>query len=93
MARQYAVAALLVALAVAHSPWWLAPLALGFAARVGRSLWRQREGRGLAWALNPVQFACVGLVLLTIDLATFVGWARAALTRPAGLSAEPKAAP
>src|SRR5205085_87010 len=38
VARQYAVAALLVALAVAHSPWWLAPLALGFAARVGRSL-------------------------------------------------------
>lgn len=83
IARQYAVALLLVLLAIWHSPWWLLLLGLGLVARVGRSIWKRREGRGLWWALNPVQFIGVALILLTIDLATFIGWAQAAWQRPA----------
>ena len=87
VARQYAVALAFVALAFAHSPWWLAAPAAGLAARAARSVWRRREGRGLAWALNPVRLAGVCLVLLAVDLATFVGWAQALLrgapSRPA----------
>ena len=71
-----------------HSAWWLVLPALGLAARAAKSVWRHREGRGLGWAFNPLQLACVVLVLLTIDLATFVGWARALLTRPARAAAE-----
>jgi glycosyltransferase involved in cell wall biosynthesis len=89
VARQYALALPFVALAVLHSAWWLVVPALGLAARAAKSVWRQREGRGLGWALNPAQFACVLLLILTIDLATFVGWARALLTRPARAAAEP----
>jgi glycosyltransferase involved in cell wall biosynthesis len=76
-ALKYAVALLFIVLAIFHSPWWLLAVAAGFAARIGRSIWRRREGRGVLWALNPVQFACVGVILLTIDMATFVGWAQA----------------
>jgi glycosyltransferase involved in cell wall biosynthesis len=88
IARQYAVALLFVVLAVVHSVWWLLVPALGLAARAAKSILRHREGRGLLWALNPLQFAGVVLVLLTVDLATFVGWAQALLTRPAGAAAE-----
>jgi glycosyltransferase involved in cell wall biosynthesis len=88
IARQYALALPFVLLACVHSAWWLVLPALGLAARAAKSIWRHREGRGLVWALNPLQFACVVLVLLTIDLATFVGWARALLTRPPQTAAE-----
>jgi glycosyltransferase involved in cell wall biosynthesis len=88
IARQYVVALVFVVLAFLHSGWWLTVLPLGLAARAAKSIWRHREGRGLVWALNPLQFAGVVLVLLTVDLATFVGWAQALLTRPAGGAAE-----
>ena len=88
IARQYALALPFVVLAIAHSAWWLLAPALGLAARAAKSVWRHREGRGLAWALNPAQLGCVVLVLLTVDLATFVGWAQALLTRPPRAAAE-----
>ncbi|HEX8161010.1 MAG TPA: glycosyltransferase [Pyrinomonadaceae bacterium] len=84
VARQYAVALVFAALALAHSAWWLAGVALWLGARTARSIWRRREGRGALWALNPAQFAAVLVIILTIDLATFVGWAQALLRRPTG---------
>lgn len=78
VARQYAVAAVFVLLGIVHSPWWLVGLLLWLGARVFKSVWRRREGRGLLWALNPAQLAGVAVILLTIDAATFVGWAQAA---------------
>jgi glycosyltransferase involved in cell wall biosynthesis len=82
VARQYVAALVFVALAVAHSPWWLVAPALGMAARAARSTWRHREGRGLLWVLSPARLAYVAVILLTLDLATFAGWARALLSRP-----------
>lgn len=79
--RQYTVALALVLLAGLHSAWWLVPLALGFAARVAKSIYRHREGRGLRWALDPVQFVAVAVITLTVDLATLIGWAQA-LSQP-----------
>jgi hypothetical protein len=81
VARYYAVALFFVVLAFAHSAWWLAAPALGLAARAALSIRRRREGRGVVWALNPAQFVVVLLIILTIDLATFVGWAQALLQR------------
>jgi glycosyltransferase involved in cell wall biosynthesis len=78
--RQYIVAAVFVLLAVLHSRWWLLALMLGVLARTAKSIWQRRAGRGLMWALNPIQFGYVLLILLIIDLATFIGWARAATT-------------
>jgi hypothetical protein len=54
---------------------------LGFAARVGRSIWARREGRGVWWAANPARVATVGAVLLTVDAAMFVGWGQVLLAR------------
>jgi glycosyltransferase involved in cell wall biosynthesis len=84
VARKYVFAVPFVALALAHSPWWLAAPVAATLARVAKSIWVRREGRGALWLLNPLQFAGVALVLLTVDLATFVGWAQAALRRGAG---------
>jgi hypothetical protein len=57
---------------------WLAVPALGFVARVVRSILHRREGRPAWWALNPIRLLGVGAVLLTCDLATFAGWLDAA---------------
>jgi len=81
VARQYAAALAFVALALVHSPWWLAAPAAGLAARAEKGIWLRREGRGLAWALNPARLVSVSVIILTIDLATFAGWAQALLSR------------
>jgi glycosyltransferase involved in cell wall biosynthesis len=89
IARQYVVALVFVVLALVHSAWWLVVPVLGLAARAAKSIRRHREGRPVAWALNPLQFFGVALVILTVDLATFAGWAQALKGRPAGAAAEP----
>ncbi len=82
LVRQYLAGLACVALAIVHNPWWLALLLGGALARVAKSLWVRREGRGLLWVLNPIRFAGVGVNLATVDLATFVGWAQARLSPP-----------
>lgn len=81
VARNYLLGVPFLVLALVHSAYWLLLPVLGTLARVAKMLWVRREGRGLGWLLNPVQFLGVGLILLTIDLATFVGWAQATLLR------------
>ena len=81
VARQYLVWLLFTPLAVIYDWWWLAIPVVGYAARVWKNIWVRREGRGLWWSLDPIQFACVAVILLTIDLATFVGWGEALLKK------------
>lgn len=81
LARQYAVWLVFVALALVHSRWWLVVPVAGVLARAAKSIYVRREGRGLGWMLNPVQFAGVVLIMLAVDLATFVGWAQAVWRR------------
>jgi glycosyltransferase involved in cell wall biosynthesis len=81
IARQYLVWTICFLLAAIHSWWWLPVPVLGYAARVGKGIWVRREGRGFWWALNPIQFACVAGILLTIDMAMFVGWGEALLKK------------
>ncbi|MBC8032337.1 MAG: glycosyltransferase [Pyrinomonadaceae bacterium] len=82
IARQYAVAFVFTVLAVVHHPWWLALPAGGLAARALKTIWQHRDGRGLLWSLNPIQFVYVVVILLAVDLATFTGWAQALLSKP-----------
>lgn len=77
VARQYAVWLVFLVLALAHSPWWLLFPVAGTLARAAKSIYVRREGRAWWSLLNPVQFAGVVLLMLAIDLATFVGWAQA----------------
>jgi glycosyltransferase involved in cell wall biosynthesis len=76
VARQYLACVPFVVLAHRRRAWLAVP-ALGFAVRVVRSVLQRREGRPAWWALGPVRLAGVGTVLLTCDLATFVGWSDA----------------
>jgi len=81
--RQY-LAALPFVLLAARRRAWLAVPALGFAARVVRSVLQRREGRPVWWAFEPRRLVGVGAVLLTCDLATFAGWADAIRDRSRG---------
>ncbi len=81
VARNYLVGLFFVVLALTHSLWWLGVLLLASLARVARSIWERREGRGVIWLLNPIQFVTVGVILLTIDAATFIGWVQAIAVR------------
>ncbi len=81
VARMYAAAVPFFVLAARRRRGWLLVPAAGAVARVARSIWTRREGRGLLWAANPVRVATVGMILLTTDLATFAGWADAILDR------------
>jgi len=77
LARQYAVWLVFCVLALAHSRWWLVFPVAGLLARAAKSIYVRREGRRPGWLVNPVQFACVVLIMLAVDLATFTGWAQA----------------
>ena len=77
VARQYAVYLIAILMMGLHSAWWGLVPVLAFAARTMKSIWVRREGRGILWALNPVQFLGVAGILLTIDLAMFIGWVEA----------------
>jgi glycosyltransferase involved in cell wall biosynthesis len=83
VARQYLVMMPFLVLAVLVSAWWLCVPIAWLLARVAKSIFVRREEQGLTWMLNPLQFAGVAGIMLTIDLATFVGWAQASLHRPA----------
>jgi glycosyltransferase involved in cell wall biosynthesis len=84
IARQYAAGLALLALSVFHSKWWLAVLLLGIVVRVAKSIWARREGRGLRWFLNPIQFVYVCVIMTVIDLAAFIGWGQATWLRITG---------
>lgn len=77
VARQYLVAIPFLLLGILHSTWWFGVPVAGFILRVARSIWRHRDGKGVMWLFNPLQFALVGTIILAIDLATFVGWGQA----------------
>ncbi len=82
IARKYILMLPFIVLAIAHSLWWLSVPLLVTAARVGLSIWRRREGRGLLWMINPAQFLGVAAIILTIDAATFIGWGQALYQKP-----------
>jgi GT2 family glycosyltransferase len=90
IARQYLFALGLVLLSLIHSRWWLVVLGLGFVARIGKRIWGRRADQRPLSLLNPVQFAGVAIIMLTIDLATFVGWAQALWQRPASINPRPE---
>lgn len=80
--RIYLLMTPFIVLAFVHSFWWLIVPALMMFARAAKRIWRGREERGFLWAINPAQLAGVAMLLLVIDMATFVGWAQALLRQP-----------
>jgi glycosyltransferase involved in cell wall biosynthesis len=74
VARQYLIAAPFIVLAFLHSWWWLAAVALYLLARTAKRILLHRDEFGLRPLFNPVYFFEVLIIILSIDLATFVGW-------------------
>lgn len=81
VARLYLASLPFVVPAWAHSTWWLVLPLLGLLARAAKSIWMRREGRDLLWLLQPGQLLGVSVILLTLDLAMFTGWAQAVWRR------------
>lgn len=81
IAKQYLVWLAFVLFAFVHSWWWALVPVVGYVTRVMKGIWRRREGRSLFWALNPIQAVGTTMVLLTVDLAMFVGWGQAVVGR------------
>ena len=77
IARQYAVLLPLVILAALHSWWWLVGIGLWLSARTAKRIVSHRFEYGLLSLINPLIVLGVAGLILTIDLATFVGWAKA----------------
>ena len=90
IARQYLVAVIAVVLAVGLSPWWLLLIPAWLCARVAKSLWVRRHDTPRRSLFNPVVWVGVLVIMLTIDLATFVGWGMALMGRPRTGSDSPR---
>jgi hypothetical protein len=59
---------------------WALVAVVGALARVEKSIWQRREGRGILWVANPARVATVAAILATVDAGTFAGWFQAALS-------------
>jgi glycosyltransferase involved in cell wall biosynthesis len=79
--RKYLMILLFVGLAIFHSWWWLFGVPVWLAARTAKRILRHRYEFGLKSLFNPLIFGGVALLVLTIDAATFVGWAQAILNK------------
>jgi len=77
IARKYLLALVIVILAAVHNRVWLFVLGVAVIARVARSIWNYDEQQRLAWLCNPARLLLVGMILVVVDLATFVGWVHA----------------
>jgi len=87
------VLATLLCLSIGHSAWWWVPFLLMFWARVIRRILKHLEQYGWGSLLNPLVILGVAAVTLTIDLATFVGWIQAAVSKdPQGSLPAPQTA-
>lgn len=73
VARMYAAGAAVVALAIVHHWAWLVLLVLAAGARVVRTVRRRRPWISLRHRVGPHTYLFVGVLLLWLDLAAFVG--------------------
>jgi len=81
VARFYLLALPFIVLGIWKSFWWLLVPLAGLAARVARRIWVHRAGHPVSWLLNPLRFAYVLIITLTLDAATFMGWMVALVKR------------
>jgi len=81
VAKQYLFVLPFVVLAIFHSSFWLVGILLWLAARTAKRILAHRFEFGLSTLFNPLIFSGVALLILTIDAATFLGWAQAVLNK------------
>ena len=79
--RQYVFLAPFLLLALIHSWWWLLAIPVWMSARTTVRILRHRYEYGVGTLFNPLVFLGVMGLMVTIDAATFFGWALALMTR------------
>jgi glycosyltransferase involved in cell wall biosynthesis len=79
VAKQYLFVLPFVVLAIFHSWFWLIGVLAWLGARTAKRILLHRFEYGAKILFNPLIFCGVALLVLTIDAATFIGWAQAVL--------------
>lgn len=75
--KQYFLLAPFLLLAGFHTWWWLLAFPLWLIARTTKRILMHRYEYGLAHLINPMVVLGVVLLVVVIDMATFVGWVQA----------------
>lgn len=81
LAKQYLIIAPFAALAFWHSYRWAVIILLWLLARTAKRILLHKREFGFGALFNPLIFAGVLLIILTLDAATFVGWGQALLQK------------
>jgi glycosyltransferase involved in cell wall biosynthesis len=81
IAKQYLILIPFLFLAFFHGWWWLIFVLLWLFARTVKRILPHRFEFATGTALNPIIFFGVAILILTIDLATFIGWGQAVLQK------------
>lgn len=79
--KQYLLVLPFVAFSVFFSWWWLSVVVLWLCARTTKRILLHRYEYGITPLFNPAVFVCVAFLVLTIDLATMIGWIQAVFNR------------
>jgi hypothetical protein len=82
MAKQYLFIIPFIILAFIFSWWWLIVIVLLLMTRTARRILLHRFEYGFKPLFNPLIFFEVAILILVIDMATFVGWAKAVYEKP-----------
>jgi glycosyltransferase involved in cell wall biosynthesis len=75
--RQYLVIAIISALAIFHSVWWVLLILAWIFLRTAKTISTNSRGSNRSVIFNPIIFFGVLLLILIIDFAAFVGWGQA----------------
>ncbi|MBI5370444.1 MAG: glycosyltransferase [Sphingobacteriales bacterium] len=82
--RQYLLAIVFFLLAVFHHWGWIVLIPAWYAARVAKRVVLHKNEFGLKPLFDPRDFFTILLLTLVIDMATFSGWIKALIKKPAG---------
>ncbi len=81
VAKQYLLVLLFLVLVIIHSWFWLFGILAWLVARTAKRILLHRFEFEIKTLFNPLIFCGVSILLLTIDAATFIGWAQAILNK------------
>lgn len=81
--KHYLFVSALIALGVFHHWLWFLGVPLWLLARVLKRIYQHRYQFGTNSLFNPAIIFMVAVISLTIDLATFSGWVKALISKPA----------
>jgi len=75
--RQYLILLPVIILSIFHSCWWLIVILFWIIARVMKRVLANYYQFGLSPIYNPIRFFTIVAIIITIDIATLVGWIQA----------------